>query len=640
MAATFLQYPPLPNATTQSFIDDSGITATGNLMSDFHAALVQYCVDAGAIANTAYGEKLSQDDLWNLYVKNVVSADGDTEAGNPATAGRGRGGHVGNNPGHYYREDAQSGGRGNPNKKFPTAGYSTVQPITQFDFTTRAREYEISAGGNMGAFMWSEDGAYFLVWFGNDFRLYEASTPWDQTTLTFDSVNFFDQTTAGIPNDVWLHPDGTYWASKQSTAMNLYLMSTPYDMTTSSLVDGPTGFSGQGCQFSPDGDYVYMIAASALWRYTLSTPWDLSTAGSLDTLALNSATNKWVFSTTTANLSLSRDGLSIFIDGGESGMTGGVAWYELASAYGPPSTATFKGLLMASDSTLGTTKQHVDYSIPEGHVYVHSYGSPNRVTSFTYATQSGDPSDISTTQANQLNNFVAFSHYSTCWSQDGDYFYYHDGFSNIINNRLASTPWDASTLGAALGGKAEHGSTSVGLWVNPEGKRIFAKQSASIHWADMTTKHDISTAGAWSSHTRGGSGGFTMQKSGMGYLIANVGGSANVVQYALSTRYDPSTDGGSSTGSLDISGETTAPVGIALSSKEDYLYVMCSDGTMLYYELSTPGDVSTGTYSGVLDFSAVVGSSLSYCGFYADPGNNSTISITNFTGNDVFNFTR
>lgn len=623
----FMQYPPLPNATTQAFIDDSGVTATGNMMADFHVALTQYCIDAGVIADEADGERYSQDDLWQLYLLNVVSEDANAEPDNPAKRGK----KGGQSPGHYYKEVD----RGNPNKKFPTAGFSEAQDLGWFDMVNQVEQTEVISGTNNGASHWSSDGAYWLTWDSNFFRLYAASTPWDQSTLTLSSS--FAQTTAGVPNDVWLHPDGTYWSAKQSTAMNVYLMSTPYDLTSSSLQDGPDSFNGEGCQWKSNGTGFYRIDSTGNLSYVpISTPWNMSTFGTPDTLALNFVANNWSFSTSTSNLTITRDGKYAIIDGGEAGGTGGAAFYEFDSAFGLPSNATFKGLFMANDSSISATKQHVDYSVPKGRLYFHSYAAFRYVTSYGFPTQSGNPSTISTTADSTFSNF-ATSHYSSCWSAKGDYFYYHNGTANVIEYRQASTPWDASTLGSVLGSLAEAGSTSIGCAISPEGDKFWIKQAASIAETTLATPYAINTGGAYTTHAINAGGAFTLAKNGMRHWCAT---NSVISEYDMSTRHSITTSS-AAVATLDVSSNATDNInGIQISSEGKYFYVMQDDGTMLWYNLPTRGSINGATYGGTVDFSGTVGTSLAYCGFDTDNyGNNQYISITNFTGNDVFVFT-
>lgn len=96
-----IQYPPLPNASTQAFIDAQVPSPTGNMMDDFRTALVNAC------SLTDHND-LCLDDIWQCYVQNVIASDANAEAGNPAAAGRGKGGFVGNNPAHYYAQDKRN----------------------------------------------------------------------------------------------------------------------------------------------------------------------------------------------------------------------------------------------------------------------------------------------------------------------------------------------------------------------------------------------------------------------------------------------------------------------------------------------------------------------------------------------------
>lgn len=89
-----IQYPPLPNASTQAFITQNVTSPTGNLTDDFRMALVN-------ILGLADHNDLCLDDLWQQYIVNVVAGSSIEEPGSPASAGRGKGGFVGNNPGHY-----------------------------------------------------------------------------------------------------------------------------------------------------------------------------------------------------------------------------------------------------------------------------------------------------------------------------------------------------------------------------------------------------------------------------------------------------------------------------------------------------------------------------------------------------------
>lgn len=124
MTDFYMQYPPLPNQATRDFITDSGITATGSLFDDFRTALV-------AVLGLADHNDLSLDDLWQLFVIASVAGDPNAESGNPATAGRGKSGFVGHNPGHYYAESHRRNpaGGGFPVSNGPDANTLYLYPL-------------------------------------------------------------------------------------------------------------------------------------------------------------------------------------------------------------------------------------------------------------------------------------------------------------------------------------------------------------------------------------------------------------------------------------------------------------------------------------------------------------------------------
>ena len=100
-----IQYPPLPNASTQAFIDTNVNSPTGNLMDDFRTALV-------SVLGLSDHNDLCLDDLWQRYIVEVVAGSSIEEPGSPASAGRGKGGYVGANPGHYISQENRNDANG------------------------------------------------------------------------------------------------------------------------------------------------------------------------------------------------------------------------------------------------------------------------------------------------------------------------------------------------------------------------------------------------------------------------------------------------------------------------------------------------------------------------------------------------
>lgn len=107
-----------------------------------------------------------------------------------------------------------------------------------------------------------------------------------------------------------------------------------------------------------------------------------------------------------------------------------------------------------------------------------------------------------------------------------------------------------------------------------------------------------------------------------------------VYQYTLSTPWDVST-GSYASKSMSVAGETTSPRGLAFKSDGTAAYTIASTGDVVYqYTLSTPWDVSTGSYAsksfnssaqviGAEDLKFSADGSKMYC--FANPGSDSTI---------------
>ena len=89
-------YPPMDSQGIHTFIADQGGTLTGDLQTDFRNALF-IAVAPGGKAND-----YSIDDLWQRHIIANVAGDANAEAGNPAAAGRGKSGFVGNSLHQYY----------------------------------------------------------------------------------------------------------------------------------------------------------------------------------------------------------------------------------------------------------------------------------------------------------------------------------------------------------------------------------------------------------------------------------------------------------------------------------------------------------------------------------------------------------
>jgi sugar lactone lactonase YvrE len=124
---------------------------------------------------------------------------------------------------------------------------------------------------------------------------YTLATPWTWRTATYTGVGntgVEDVSTEGF----YIKPDGTkvYTAGFTNNKIYQYSLGTPWDISTLSYdsisLDGPTLTTGpvQYLSFKDDGTILYVscgknapgIADTSLVQYDLATPWDLSTATS------------------------------------------------------------------------------------------------------------------------------------------------------------------------------------------------------------------------------------------------------------------------------------------------------------------------------------------------------------------------
>lgn len=120
---------------------------------------------------------------------------------------------------------------------------------------------------------------------GDNFRVFDLSTPFDITTASLSSVETGEQDASrGVEfaddgNKFYDHNYGVGVGPK----IYQYSLSTPFDITTKTL-DGDDPLDGafiEGIDFNDDGTKFYVSAdfSSNIHQYSLSTPYDILTAG-------------------------------------------------------------------------------------------------------------------------------------------------------------------------------------------------------------------------------------------------------------------------------------------------------------------------------------------------------------------------
>lgn len=153
---------------------------------------------------------------------------------------------------------------------------------------------------------------------------------------------------------------------------------------------------------------------------------------------------------------------------------------------------------------------------------------------------------------------------------------------------------------------ASEDSAPAGLYFSSDGLKFYVAGATNvkIFEYDLTTAWDVSTA-SYSGNSLDVSGQTSNPRA---VAIGNSGGALYVMdtagdviyQYTLSTPYDVST-GSYASKSLDVSSEETTPRGMTIKPDGTELYIVGSDADNVWrYTMSTAWDLSTAALAGVL----------------------------------------
>lgn len=174
--------------------------------------------------------------------------------------------------------------------KANTLGYIINSPISVYEGDNFAFGAEVTGEAIRGRF--KPDGTKFYLFHldagvAREVLQYSLSTPWDITTMSYDSVSFDVTTNSPSGVSVDFKPDGTkmYIVDVGGDEIDQYSLSPAWDITSATYDSVSASVSAQETSvqevyFRPDGTefFILGISNSTVYRYTLSTAWDLSTA--------------------------------------------------------------------------------------------------------------------------------------------------------------------------------------------------------------------------------------------------------------------------------------------------------------------------------------------------------------------------
>jgi hypothetical protein len=246
---------------------------------------------------------------------------------------------------------------------------------------------------------------YILGTSGDDITYYSLSTAWDISTATFVSQSNSTTAQNGTPQGLYFKPDGTKVFIVGSTApagIWAYSCVSPWDVSTltydsktldlSAVTTSPTGV-----WFKPDGTKMYIASntgatstyTDTVLEYALSTAWDVS-SGSLTTYFSTASQD-----TSPQGVQFTDDGMRMFVAGS---VGDNVVIYDLLTAW-DLSTASFtvetSNLQTMSGATLTITDLYVE---PNGKkLYILSDTGSGAGTNMVYQFTGLEPATINLT---------------------------------------------------------------------------------------------------------------------------------------------------------------------------------------------------------------------------------------------------
>ena len=337
--------------------------------------------------------------------------------------------------------------------------------------------------------------------------------------------------------------------------------------------------------FKPDGTKMYIVGTGGVEvnEYDLSTAWDITTS------TFNQLFSVSTEEQTPTSLFFKPDGTKMYI----LGFTGDdVNEYTLSTAW-DISTATYnQNFSVSSEETLPFSL----FFKPDGtKMYMVGLTGVD-VNEYTLSTAW----DISTASYSQ--NFSVSSEqsspYGVFFKPDGTKMYMVGTVGKDVDEYDLSTAWDISTATySQLFSLSSQILTPRGIFFKPDGTKMYVVEGddQSIHqYSTILTTNtlDLSTGSVFE----------ITPTSDIQVTLSNPADSGTVSQATLlldgvaTSTYDI-TAASASTGTLDLTTESTSPAAIFIGDSGTKFYVFDAGSYRVYqYSLSTPNDITTATY--------------------------------------------
>jgi sugar lactone lactonase YvrE len=418
---------------------------------------------------------------------------------------------------------------------------------------------------------------------------FSLSSPWNISTITYDSKSFSISAQETNPRDLFFKPDGTkmYIVGQAGKDVNEYDLSTAWDVSSASFVqnfsivaqeDNPTGLF-----FKPDGTKMYVTGADGddINEYDLSTPWDISTASYIQNFSFSAQ------DTEPRGTWFSNDGIKMYVVG-DTGND--VNEYTLSTPW-DVSSASFVQVFSISSQTTSPQGFVID---PNGGVFFVNAGSTvfqYTIGGFSVAAQEANPADV-------------------FFKDDGTKMYITGTIGDDVNEYDLSTAWDITTASyLQVFSVAAQETNPTSLFFKPDGLKMYVLGTVGqdVNEYALSTPWDVSSSSYTTNFSTASQApqprGCWFKPDGTKMYVSCATNDA-VYQYSLSTAWSVSSASYDSV-SFSVASQETVPQALVFKPDGTKMYVVGSAGDDVNeYDLSTPWDISSASYVqnyGVLD---------------------------------------
>lgn len=522
-----------------------------------------------------------------------------------------------------------------------------------------------SAFNGLRNVVFNPTGTIALVMTSGNIQRWNLSTAFDLSTMTEAAGDNFGGQLNTTQYGLAVSSDGTklFVGDHGTDAIKQFTLSTPWSPSTESYngyyylnsggnwnsfsgadgVPSTTNFNPFSFQFNSDGTKMITIMWDnnpyhSVVEFALSTGWDMSTMsytsfanfdGNIDPEAIV----------------ISADGLKIMMHGSNLG-NAGTEVYALGSAFsvgnsgnsltktsgtidlssltGNTNSINYGGLQMSHDGKRMWAIYAGDnkfYEITGGTTSVHPYStySPALTNSSSGQINSSSWLDINSMAADETKNagdifYAVSTDNRTSWGVAKA----SDGVRKIAKNNSGTWQYNnnggtsvPSLTGTTYANKSKdvsaEGTSALDLFIKPDGTKLYVCQSASsgvrgIFQYTLSTAYDISTASydnktfslvsAMSTNSNNPLSSLTINSNGSKFYCGSYSTNGGIMEFTMSTPWDIST--GSYNNVLKSPADAYGTEIISIGKNDTRFYVGSrQDDKLREYALSTPGDLST-----------------------------------------------